>query len=541
MKMKYDCSAAQKTAFCSLVLMLSTIGFTVALFAFGVPMGKYSLIVPAAAIAVYSVFFDRQMLKSLFINLALLALFALLASRIFDWSYDGMYYHKQAIITLAEGWNPLRGSSLDFNGINDVMNVYVWLDNYPKGVWICSAAVYALTGILETAKSVNILFLIMLFCVAYSTFRTVYDFGGIKSSIFAAVVCLNPVFVDQLFTSYNDLAVGSLVICAALLGMKIYRECAEDIDYALLFCVAAMSCLIKFTAPLLTGLTLAGFGTGYLIKLRGKSIAARFKKPAIVIISGFLIGTAIFGFDPYIKHLAHGQNLVGDENCDIIGDNAPQGFEGKPEALKYFISLASQTNSDFTEHYKLKIPFTVHENETQYLSNADIRLGGFGLFFSGIFILAVLCALAAPASRHKMSGETVTLLATFFALGLFFPESWWARYASYTYYIPVFLLVWASTQRKPINVAAYAVTLMLVVNSSVNAFFAVKDGIYEKAILDAQLDEIKAQNKRIELRINDFPSHTKLFEEKGIEYTVSPVSLSNPTIFYRTTKNQFTD
>ena len=146
----------QKMGLCALILMLTTIGCAMVMFVFGIPMGSYSAIIPIAEIALYSIIFDRQMFKSLFINIAILAVWAFVCYSVFDWSYDGMYYHKQAIITLADGWNPLRMSSEDFNWLNGTMDLSLWLDNYPKGIWICSAAVYALTGFLETAKSVNI-------------------------------------------------------------------------------------------------------------------------------------------------------------------------------------------------------------------------------------------------------------------------------------------------------------------------------------------------------------------------------------------------
>ena len=386
----------------------------------------------------------------------------------------------------------------------------------------------------------------MLLCTAYSTFKTVYSFNSRRSWIISVLICLNPVFICQIFTSYNDMAVGTLIITAALLGMKIYAERADEVDYITLFCVTAMSCLVKFTAPLLVGLVLIAYGTGYLVKTRGKNFSMHFKKPAAVIISGFLIGTVIFGFDPYIKHLANGQNLVypvmGEGKYDIINTNASQGLEGKPEALKYFISLASESNSNFNEHYKIKIPFSIHSREVLYLNNADIRLGGFGVWFSGALLLALACAAAACFKKHRMKAETAILLITFFALGLFFPEAWWARYASYTYYIPIFLMIYAgSSPVKNIKTASLAVAAVLLINSTLNAVCVTKSGIKEKTEIDKYLDIIKAQNKSIILRVNDFPSHVKLFEEKGIDFTLSPISLYNPVEFYKTTKFEYVD
>lgn len=548
-KRETEPTLAQKTALCAVLIMISVIGYTMLMFSMRVPMSAYSAVLPIAGIAVYSTLCDRKLLKSLVICLVILIVWAAVCAKIFDWSYDGMYYHKQAVITLAEGWNPLFQSSTNAQHLNSNANLWMWLDNYPKGIWICSAAIYILTGFLETAKAVNILFIIMLFSAAYSTFRTVFDAKSGRAAIFAAAVCLNPVYIVQIFTSYNDFAVGVLIITAALLGMKIYSETADKCDYALLGCVAAMSCLVKFTAPLLVGLVLFAYGIGYAIKLwcgktEPKAILMRFIKPAAVIFSGFIIGVVFLGYNPYMWHITHGQNIVypvlGENSYDIMNTNPPAGFDGKIGCEKYFLSLASETSNNIDGGYKLKIPFTVHENELDYLSHADTRLGGFGVWFSGIFILAALFAAIAAIARQKMRGEIAVLLIAFFILGLFFPEAWWARYASYTFYIPVFLLFYAS-EHSGVKPAAYAVVLVLVINSIMNIVCVIKDGNEITDGINNMLDDIKSQNKRVEIRINDFPSHLKLFEEAGIPFVVAPDSIPDETIFYEDTKYRFLD
>ena len=543
-------SLSQKTSLCAMLMMLMVIGYTMLMFAMRIPMSAKSAVVPIAGIAVYSALRDRKLLKSLVICLVILIFWAAICSKIFDWSYDGMYYHKQAIITLAEGWNPFYESSADAQHLNANANLWLWLNNYPKGIWICSAAIYIITDFLETAKAVNILFIIMLFGAAHSTFTTVFEAKPLRAFIFAAAACLNPVYIVQIFTSYNDLAVGVLIITAALLGMKIYNEKADNCDYALLWCVTAMSCLVKFTAPLLVGLILLAYCIGYVIKLAAskvnfKDMLPRFKKPAIIILSGFILGAALLGYNPYIWHIMRGQNIVypvlGENSYDIMNTNPPKGFEDKPGFQKYFLSLASETNNNISEGYRVKIPFTVHEKEFDYLSHADTRLGGFGVWFSGICILAiVLAAMTALISWQKMRGEIAILLIAFLILGLFFPEAWWARYASFTFYIPLFLLLYAS-EHSGFRPAAYAVVLVLAVNSAMNIACVIRDGNNITAGINDMLDDIKSEDKKVEIRINDFPSHLKAFEEAGIPYVVAPDSISDEIIFYEDTKYKFLD
>lgn len=548
---KLSVSFASKTALVSLMMLLLTVGYTMLLFALKIPMSAYNAIVPVAGIAIYSVVYDRQILIALLINLAILAIWTSICTKIFDWSYDGMYYHKQAAITLAEGWNPLYQSSTAAEPLNHNADLQLWLDHYPKGLWICSAAMYIVTGSLESAKAINILFLVMLFGIAYNTLRTVFALHIKKSALFSFIACINPVFISQLLTSYNDFAVGILIISAAFIGMKIYAESATQNDYALLFCITAMSCIVKFTAPLLVGLVLIAYGVGYLIKTKAKSIVKNFKKPLIVILAGFIAGTVFFGFAPYVKHIASGQNLVypvlGENKYDIMNTNPPKGFYNKPEFLKYFLSLFSETNNDKEQKYSLKIPFTFSKDEFTYLSNADIRLGGFGIFFSGILtVSSVLAIFVAVKLKQKMRYELLIGIITFPALGLFFPEAWWARYASYTFYIPVFLLLFTiGTIRVKnawkIRLISAATVFLIFINSLISFIFVIKDANAMTDYLYTMLDEIKAENKKIEIRINDFPSHLKLFEEKGIEFEVADTSIPDAITFYADTKYRFLD
>ncbi len=538
---------AEKAAFAAISLLVTVAAFAMLCFAAGISVGFYTLVLPAVLLLGISCLRGRGQFYAAVLVLAILALWTIVCGLIFDWSYDGMYYHKQAIITLKEGWNPLRQSSIEADVFASYPNMSLWLDNYPKGIWIFSAAIYAITNHLETAKAVNILFLLPTFCIAYDVMRGVYGQSRGRSAALALLFVLNPVFICQVFTSYNDLAVGCCIIMTVLLCMKIYTERANAYTYILLFGIAAFSCTVKFTAPVFVGIILLVTGICYACKVKMGWI--KLKRPVLIVLTGFLTGILLIGFDPYVKHLAEGKHIVypvmGEGAYDIMNTNPPATLEEHGQLGKLFISLFSQTNNDIAQVPRLKIPFSIHSAELDHLSNADIRIGGFGVLFSGILILSLLLFLAAVCSRIKLLAVIGIFLCTFTLLTLFFPESWWARYTSYTYYIPVFILLYSmnsSGERlswlKWFQRLIYA---LFLVNSAILIWAVLNTGIQTTAELNQKLAEVKATDKKVFVRVNDFPTHVKLFSEYGIDFEVVHHALNHPQIFYRNTKIEYVE
>lgn len=108
---------------------------------FGVRVGAYSIIAAFAAVAVCSVVRDRRLCLAVIVTALLMAVTAPVFANIWDFSYDGMYFHKEAAYSLARGWNPFRESYRDFGRFGHFFDMPLWLDNYPKGMWSAYAAV----------------------------------------------------------------------------------------------------------------------------------------------------------------------------------------------------------------------------------------------------------------------------------------------------------------------------------------------------------------------------------------------------------------
>lgn len=533
----------EKCAFSALLIFVAVVASAMAGYAIGISITFLTTFAAIFPILAITAIMDRKLFLATLINLIFLVGFMWVSGYIFDRSYDGMHYHKQAVIMLKEGWNPLLEASTDFDIHASFPDMQPWIEHYPKGMWIFSAVLYSLTDTLETAKAVNILFVSAAFFCTFDTMKKVFDMGNAKSLFFGLLFIINPVFLCQLFTFYNDLAVGSITLIALLLCMQLYEDRAGKTTYGILFLITVISALIKFTAPALLAIIYIIFGIACAIKQRKNP--EWMIKPIAVIVSGFVVSVAILGFDPYTEHLIDGKNIVhpmlGEEKHDIINSNRPTGFDDKNSIERLVISMFAESDNTFYEEPKMKIPFFVYQRELDQISMADVRVGGFGVFFSGIFIVGlILLAIIIPKNNKFKTVWKIALL-TLAGLMLFFPESWWARYASFIFYIPLFAIA-CSVSLEKMDLLAWACTALVIINSSLIFSSVIDEGLSTTEFIQSRLDRIKKEDKKIVVRVNAFPSHLKLFEENGIYFEEYDEAIGDgETVLYRNTKYKFVD
>ena len=156
-----------------------TVFFTSVCFMLNIQYIAFALPIAVLIVLIAGVKFNRSMLISCVITVLLSSAAAIVAGHVYDVSYDGMSFHKEAVYALANGWNPWRTSFYYFNYLGKMQDVALWLDNYPKGVWSFYACLYAITGKIEQAKGLNTVFVLMLFFSAYDTISVVLSKKGV--------------------------------------------------------------------------------------------------------------------------------------------------------------------------------------------------------------------------------------------------------------------------------------------------------------------------------------------------------------------------
>ncbi|CCY46296.1 uncharacterized protein BN793_00065 [Firmicutes bacterium CAG:822] len=231
---------------------------------------------------------------------------------------------------------------------------------------------------------------------------------------------------------------------------------------------------IKFTGLFYAGIFCLGYYIYYFInKIKNKDY-----KPLIKTTVSFtivlLISLLIVGSNSYIKNLITKGNplypIIGKDKVDIITPQQPKSFANKSPIEKNFYSIFSYTANYATTFNqgtpKLKIPFTSNMNNELLSIVENTRIGGFGIYFSGIFIVSIIVIIIYIVIKFKNKEyEKLIFIGVPFLitilLMLFFGESWWARYSPQTYFIILMALYILLTKESKKTFALASILLLL--------------------------------------------------------------------------------
>ena len=252
----------------------------------------------------------------------------------------------------------------------------------------------------------------------------------------------------------------------------------ENIKFLLYIMILSLIINIKFNAFAYAGLYCLGYYLWYIVRLKkNKEFKKFFIKFSTSSFIALIIGVFIIGLSVYPKNQIEKGNLFyplyGDGKIDIMESNQPKSFKDKYPIEKFVIANFSKSDNiskliDRKTQYKL--PFTFYKSEFKQLSSCDLRLGGYGIFFSGILVLSIILICLNIKSVYKKDKTIfmltlipiiITLLLTF-TLG----ESWWARYFPQLYFIPLFAILYSNfNDRKYNQIIGATVILILLINN----------------------------------------------------------------------------
>ena len=435
------------------------------------------------------------------------------AARFYDLSWDGMAYHQEAILRLLEGWNPLT------DRLPNAAPYATQIQSYPKAPWLVAAAVQRIDGHLEAGKGLHFVLAAGAFLLLAGALLKLRALPAWASGLLALAAASSPVVIYQSLSFYVDGLVGSLFTSmVALIILLVPRP-----GWRLLGLFCAVLVLMINTKQ--TGILYAALGSATLLGMLWKSGGPWKGGLAAGLLSG-MIGVGLFGYSPYVTNaLEHGNPLypIFGSRADFEQGHRPPEFDGMSGPERLLRSTFSRPTVAPNAAPHLKIPLSTEDAEIQKFQGADIRLGGWGVLFSGGLALASVGLLFIPGVPRGYRGGGLALLVGVALSVLLNPEAWWARFAPQWFLVPLItggLLL--GSQKSLIRAVGLSTVGILIVNNGLVAYSYYPFQAMNTTLQRDQLNGIARARVPIVVDFGAFPSNRVRLEEAGIAYVDSP-------------------
>lgn len=522
-----------------LFLAFSAVFITSLVFLFG---GHMVPVIAWASVALTVIFafvaskrlFKHYILVALCILAIIFTLFyvsILINGKIYDISYDGQTYQQEAVIQLAQGWNP-DYQYLDPNVIGLDQK---WIDYYPKSAWINEAYIYMLSGNIETGKAMNMILLFASIALVYAAIVEVGLMNPLNAFFVSLLVAANPVNIYEMFTYYVDSQLMTLFTCLAALLMIAYMR-KHWLALLGVFMAATLLVNVKFTGAL-DAVLLIGVFVIIIVRSEHTEIA---KKGILVSLAALLVGGFLMGFSPYVTNIVRygnpGYPLEGTGAIDLKPYNVPGDYIDKNSLQIMFLSFFAQSDTlkgvGTTSTYKL--PFTYSPAELTAFRYTDQQEGGFGPLFGGIIIISGLIIASyfifRPYFRKKPKYGTmfwvgIMAIAFIILMSVINPISSLARYVPQAYLLAVIPIIILMSFRRPFPVIlGYVVMGLVFYNSYLIANVYVNYALTTSATWKTELTQLAtdSQTAPVQVLFNEFKSNRIVLQEAGINYTTVP-------------------
>lgn len=449
-----------------------------------------------------------------------------------DLSEDGNTYHKTAIGSIKDGWNPLYEDNYEYNE-NYLPNIAneknsLWVNHYTKATWNFAASIYSVTGNIESGKVITLLTMFACICLSYA-YLYEKNLKKWQAIILALVIAFNPIVLAQLFTYYVDgimaIYIYMLVISLLMLYDDKFDLISKKEKWLLVASIIIFVMNIKFTGAFFACLFTIPLYAFDLFKNRkiekfGKYFLVQTSIFAIIVI----IGIGFVGASSYIKNTIFFKNplypLAGEGKVDIVTSMQPQSFAEKNRFVKFFESIFSKTENvtySSGDDPKLKIPYTMSDFELGEMGLPDTRIAGYGALFSAIFILSIVTILATMFGIYKKDKKIFTyiciIMIPIILTTLLLEEAWWARYSPQLWLIAVIaiynlFIILNCIENKVLK------TVIIIALFVILATVASNEYLYAKL----RFDDIKTYR--------NISREISVLKEKGIE----DISLNSPKV-----------
>ena len=451
------------------------------------------------------------------VTLLFIVLFLWIGSLFYDYSFDGQWYHQNIILSLKEGWNPIYQP----HSVGSYSGIYV--DHYSKGLETVWATVFCTTGYIESGKAISFLMITASLLLFYWMLSVQFRLMTNRKRVFISLLfTLNPVVLSQWFTYYVDWSLYTLLLSLVSV-LTTLRVKDKWYKYFLIGEIIFFAASIKFNI-------LFWIGVCILIYLSIMLWRKNYEILSKVILSGCIAipGIVLASYNPYITNTIDHANpfypLMGEGKVDIMTQQQMSSMKEQSCLEQVILPYFSYPQNDIREDTQLAIPFTIRGGKdlSPFIS-PDVSIAGFGPFFSGILILALLLYLFSRISQREYRIIFGIILISIFISFFILPSGWWARYVPFFGAFPLIMLLYCELDRRNEKWKLYlkrTVYGFIVLNLCIVGGMSIISAIYNNAKVDFVVSRIKEAPSSPEIYFGVCPSFKeKLKNVSYIEHT----------------------
>ena len=536
------------------IMTLTSLGFFVK-----ISISKLHLpIIYLITIIAFLIFYKNDNIKKRIISIILATLVFIvgivLIGQLYDLTSDGNTYHKLIVGQLKNGWNPVYQDSKDFgkeegNAFDVLEDNYNqrWADHYAKGTEMIAANIYAVTGNIETGKAYTVILMYIVFGLVISYLINEKKKNVILSIIIGLLLVVNPITLVQFNNFYVDAAV-MLSIAIIIYGLITITDKNNNINkfekYLTLMSGIALCINAKFTGVAFAAMFCFAFYVYWLVmahKEGKEEFISKLKEYSIFYVIAVVISIGIIGYTSYIENFVRFGHplypLYGDPTVQNIPEKEqPKSLADNNNIEKFLISILCKGENVLPSYPvdqnqpQPKIPFSVSTDEIKNYTIPDIRIGGFGPWFSGIMILVGIVTIyllikLARAKRWDVFVPYLLILGVMLILLIAVDGTYWARYVAYFYLVPIMALTGLFFERKNKMqiIAGLIISLIMTINVGMIAY--------------ANFNNIALNNKYVSQKMQEFKEYAdtqetvqiKLNSEgfQGVCYNIDDINVKN--------------
>lgn len=526
---------------CGIVLFLFPVLFLILssfFFAFGYSLQGWLLIPSSlgAFVAVNYFSFEERLSYSAIVLISFFLMLSFIVSHLFfDVSFDGQWYHQDAIIFLNKGWNPFWNEPIQdaqVSGLNAN-----WVNCYPKAAWIFQAGVLDFTNDIELGKALHPISNLSFACLLYSFLKRHFSISTLNALLFTLLICSSTITLGQLFSFYVDGILFSFLGIFLLLWV----ECliSEKPFFLWVFLSFLFLINLKFTG-LVYALIFCAFG----ILFKGLVDYAIPRK--LILNAGLmlLVGVLFIGYPTYVRntlekgHIFYpimGKNNEGKAVAEV---QYPKDFFGINRFQKAWRAHGSLPIYTDHEHPSIKKPlFTrsvLKSCMPYYRNHQPVTISPFGPFEAELWLFFIPLVLI--FLWRKPSWKWWLMLSSVIVSLLIQPEFWNLRYAPQTLLLIGLVCLALILDVKPwVRLTSIAFMLLFLVNSYLavyqNWLWVSTKSSKLKYALESQAGKmVKIQR-----------GWMKSFELKLIRYNITPdYGFSPETLYQNYPEDSFT-